>query len=705
MRRSAALLGALALLLGAQVASCYYLPGTYPQEFLQGDIIQAEVNSLVSSETEMPIAYYSMPFCQPPEGVHRATSTINPGTILLGIRIENSPYNFTIMTKQQGLTVCNGDEYPDHAFPALNPKQVKLLQDKIRQQYRVRLILDNLPITTYDLEQDPESVRPGYEVGYMRDKKYYVNNHLMFKVLVHETNGQYTQSRLQNEAELEAVAAVEAGGRRLLADDDKKAGKKAGNAGKQIKGGRGRQAAAATAAVKLAPGQKMYMIVGFEVVACSIKRTPGEAINKGLMCPQSLGDPNAPEPQEVKKGESIVYTYDVYWDTSDITWSSRWDAYLRMPGGKVHWFSILNSLMVVVVMSCIVAMIMMRTIRRDLQRYEQLLVDGGQGQDVEESGWKMVSGDVFRTPSSPLSLCVQIGSGVQILASGFITLLFAALGFLSPASRGSLLTAALVMYLLLSVAAGYAAVWLWGLVNRSYEGWFKVCWRVACFFPGVTVTVMTFVNIFLWATRSSGAIPLGFFFSIIFLWLLISIPLSYSGGIIAAKQEIRQYPTRTNQIPRHIPPPHWASHPLVLFFAAGLLPFGTIFVELYFAMTSMWQGYFYYIFGFAFLVAVLTMIITIEVSIVCTYVQLCAEDYLWWWRSYYRGGSISIYVLIYSLGFLVNTLHKLTGFIPVVLYLSYMGLLVWCLFLAMGTIGFLSSFIFTYAIFNASKSD
>lgn len=34
------------------------------------------------------------------------------------------------------------------------------------------------------------------------------------------------------------------------------------------------------------------------------------------------------------------------------------------------------------------------------------------------------------------------------------------------------------------------------------------------------------------------------------------------------------------------------------------------------------QGYFYYIFGFAFLVAVLTIIITIEVSIVCTYVQV-----------------------------------------------------------------------------------
>ncbi len=73
-----------------------------------------------------------------------------------------------------------------------------------------------------------------------------------------------------------------------------------------------------------------------------------------------------------------MYTFDVYWEESDISWASRWDAYLNMPGGRVHWFSILNSLMVVLVMSSIVAMIMMRTIRRDLQRYEGLLGDAGE---------------------------------------------------------------------------------------------------------------------------------------------------------------------------------------------------------------------------------------------------------------------------------------------------------------------------------------
>lgn len=41
---------------------------------------------------------------------------------------------------------------------------VQDLREKIDQHYRVRLILDNLPITTYDLEKAPESIRPGFEV-------------------------------------------------------------------------------------------------------------------------------------------------------------------------------------------------------------------------------------------------------------------------------------------------------------------------------------------------------------------------------------------------------------------------------------------------------------------------------------------------------------------------------------------------------------
>ncbi len=52
----------------------------------------------------------------------------------------------------------------------------------------------------------------------------------------------------------------------------------------------------------------------------------------------------------------------------------------------------------------------------------------GPQNEAEESGWKMVSGDVFRAPKDSLLLCVEVGSGVQIVSSAFITLVFAALG-------------------------------------------------------------------------------------------------------------------------------------------------------------------------------------------------------------------------------------------------------------------------------------
>ncbi len=57
----------------------------------------AEVNSVVSSETELPYNYYSLPFCKPVEGVRKSLNSVNPGTILMGSRIENSPYNFSML--------------------------------------------------------------------------------------------------------------------------------------------------------------------------------------------------------------------------------------------------------------------------------------------------------------------------------------------------------------------------------------------------------------------------------------------------------------------------------------------------------------------------------------------------------------------------------------------------------------------------------
>ena len=47
-----------------------------------------------------------------------------------------------------------------------------------------------------------------------------------------------------------------------------------------------------------------------------------------------------------------------------------------------------------------------------------------------------VHGDVFRPPKAPMMLSVLVGTGVQTFAMSVITMVFAVLGFLSPANRG-----------------------------------------------------------------------------------------------------------------------------------------------------------------------------------------------------------------------------------------------------------------------------
>ena len=49
----------------------------------------------------------------------------------------------------------------------------------------------------------------------------------------------------------------------------------------------------------------------------------------------------------------------------------------------------------------------------------------------------------------------------------------------------------------------------------------------------------------------------------------------------------------------------------------------------YFIFTSFWQYKIYYVFGFMLLVYVIMMVVTVCVTIVCTYFLLNSEDYRW----------------------------------------------------------------------------
>lgn len=58
-----------------------------------------------------------------------------------------------------------------------------------------------------------------------------------------------------------------------------------------------------------------------------------------------------------------------------VKWSSRWDYILdSVPPTNIQWFSILNSLTIVIFLSGMVAMIILRTLHKDIARYNQVTI-------------------------------------------------------------------------------------------------------------------------------------------------------------------------------------------------------------------------------------------------------------------------------------------------------------------------------------------
>lgn len=66
-----------------------------------------------------------------------------------------------------------------------------------------------------------------------------------------------------------------------------------------------------------------------------------------------------------------------------------------------------------------------------------------------------VHGDVFRAPTNSSLLAVYVGTGAQLLGMALVTMIFAVLGFLSPANRGGLMTAMLLLFAFMGIVGGY----------------------------------------------------------------------------------------------------------------------------------------------------------------------------------------------------------------------------------------------------------
>ncbi|TYZ60947.1 hypothetical protein PybrP1_008688 [[Pythium] brassicae (nom. inval.)] len=464
--------GALLLLLAGRAAAGFSLPGVQMTTYKKGEHLPLFVNSLTSAETLLPLDYYKLPFCQPEKIEYKSE---NLGEYLTANRIQNSPYEIKFLEDQECTLLCK---------QTYKEEELKKLDAGVKNAYRVNWwvyaprelrILDNLPVTSGSAD-GPLGV--GFPLGSFNPEVEVVpqlHNHVKIRIGFND------------------VFEAESSG-----------------------GDEGR-------------------IVDFTVVPYSFEYAESSVQkdkNRLKTCEHS-GDSRL-RPLYLKAGGElpVYWTYSVEWiRDNDKEWRTRWDIYFEAGSGsdQVHWFSIINALLIVLFLSVLVGMILMRSLHRDISRYNRVPTDEERAEEREESGWKLVHADVFRPPTkNPMLFCVLVGTGTQLLGMALVTLFFAAVGVLAPANRGKLVIALLVVFVLLGMLAGYTSA-------RTYKMFKGKRWQLctvltAVLFPGVLFALFFFLNLFVWGAGSDAAVPFGSILLVFFLWTGISVPLVFAGA-------------------------------------------------------------------------------------------------------------------------------------------------------------------------------
>lgn len=642
-----------------QLVTSFYLPGLAPVNYCKvGELLNCKskvdlfVNRLNTEESVIPYEYYHFDFC--PASEESKSPTENLGQVVFGERIRPSPYKISFLKNETCKHVCTKNYTGGNKE---SNEKLDLLKKGMSLNYQHHWIVDNMPVTwCYLLDDMRHCCVPGFPMGC------YVGDHHNPEDICN-MNPHYNQKRtyyLFNHVDL--VITYHSG-----------EGEEWGNTF-GANGGR---------------------IVSVKVTPLSLKH------ENGIDCTSK--EPLAISEGTLRTGESlqIKYTYSVrFIQNNTVKWSSRWDYILEsMPHTNIHWFSILNSLMIVLFLTGMVAMIILRTLHKDIARYNQI----DSGEDVqEEFGWKLVHGDVFRPPRKGMLLSVFLGSGLQIFFMTLVTLAFACLGFLSPANRGALMTCAMVVFVCLGAIAGYTSA----RIYKSFGGekWKSNVLLTSMLCPGVVFSIFFVLNLILWAKDSSAAVPFSTLVALLSLWFLVSVPLTFVGSVFGFRKRPIEHPVRTNQIPRQIPDQSVYTQPLPGIVMGGVLPFGCIFIQLFFILNSIWSNQMYYMFGFLFLVFLILVITCSETTILLCYFHLCAEDYHWWWRSFLTSGFTAVYLFIYCIHYFITKLN-IEDTASTFLYFGYTLIMVFLFFLLTGTIGFFACFWFVRKIYSVVKVD
>jgi len=413
------------------------------------------------------------------------------------------------------------------------------------------------------------------------------------------------------------------------------------------------------------------------------------------------------EPIPLKDGANLKFTYSVKWEDTDVAFDDRFNKYLdhKFFEHKVHWFSIINSFMLCLFLVAVVSIILMKTLKNDFSRYAvtgQNEESDSLDQATDETGWKQISGDVFRKPDHLMPFTVLYASGSHMVAL-MCTALILCIGNSYYVARGTTSQALIFCYILTQIVSGYQG----GYMYRLHKGknWKRAMAYQCLFLPAVLFSSFCCINTIALHYKSTMSLPFKTVALVLLMFVGVCIPLHTVGTLFGRRKAANvTFPCRVHHLKRPIPQKKMGFHPGMILIS-GLIPFGCVFIEMYFLFSSFWSyNKVYYVYGFLLAILILLTLVLMCVSITCVYVLLNSEDYRWTWHSFLGCACTSVYVFLYA-AYYYFTSTKMSGLLQFVYYFSSTFNFCIALGLFCGTIGYFGASIFVHLIYSNVKAD
>lgn len=452
--------------------------------------------------------------------------------------------------------------------------------------------------------------------------------------------------------------------------------------------------------------EKRSHIVGFELEPFSIRQRDKlgcaihnhySDINTDNAIYLNSQDLEELEPQIIDKDEEIAFSYDILFQYTNITFSSRFDHFKNI-NSKIHWMNIIYSNIIVFSLAGLIIFIFIRAIKNDIEIYNTKVTE----EDfIDEYGWKGISGDVFRRPIRCELLCAIIGNGFQLLIMLLYTLTFLFFGLDIPEVRSRMISIMLIIFIFLSLVGGYIG----SRVYRFYRGykWVKLAIYSSIIFPEFCFFYVLLVS---WIYKIYGT-NVGMSFtqlaSIMFLWVGCSTPLAFTGTFLGYSRTSIRLPCKVNPVPTQLLEKPWYLHLKYSIWIAGFIPFASVFIEIIYIMSSIWKNNFYTLSTFLLIGIFVLVIISAEIGFIYVFANLCKGDYNWCWKCFLVCGSPILYVFIYSI-YYYHTL-KTTTISAMAIYFGLIGIICIIIVLICGSVGIILTFFILLQMYANLKFD